>query len=230
MKLKRKYKIIIYILFLLINVLILFIYIGNKYLNRLNKFIYENNRLIVRKEINKFMYNNKFNNLNNIYNIKYNDQHEIISADLNINYINNYLSLYIGEFNKYLNNTLFNTYVNKYFKNLNTNNSKYILVPIGIIYDNPFIFNMGPKIVLSYDFITSITFNVDLKISNYGINNVIVNVYLNLDVEQSTLKPVLDKVTKYKFRFLISSNIVYGKVSNFLGTNITSKSEDITIK
>ena len=80
-----------------------------------------------------------------------------------------------------------------------------------------------------YDFINSITFKVDLVVDNYGLNNVLVNVYLELDVEQSVLKPILDNVSKYNYRFLISSNIVYGKVSDYIGTSLTSKSDAITI-
>ena len=230
MKIKKYHKLIFILIFIIILIMIFIVYYGKRYLSRFNKFIYENNKLIIREEINSFIFNNKINNLKELYKLNYNNNGEIINANLNINYINSYLSLYIDEFNKSLNNTLYHKYINDYFKYIKTKNNTYILVPLGIIYNNPFLFNIGPKVILSYDFINSITFNVDLVINNYGLNNVLVSVYLNLDVEQSTLRPVLDKVNKYSYKFLLSSNIVYGRVSDYLGTTITSKSDNIKIK
>ena len=80
-------------------------------------------------------------------------------------------------------------------------------------------YNVGPKIVLSYDFITSTIFNVEVKINNYGLNNVLVQTYLTLNIEQSIFKPVIDNITSYKNKFLLSSDIVYGKVSDYSGYN-----------
>lgn len=230
MKNYSKKIIIINILTVLIFMLILINYYGKRYLNRLNKFITENNRLIVKKEINNFIISNKIDDSKKLYKLIYDDNKNVTSAELNINYINYYLSDYIKSFNDHLKNSLYNELTKDYFKSIKTKNNTYLLVPIGIIYDNPFLFNVGPNIILHYDYISSITFNVELDISDYGLNNILVNIYLNLDVEQSALKPILDTTNKYNYRFLISSNIVYGKVSDYVGTNITSKSSPVTIK
>ena len=72
---------------------------------------------------------------------------------------------------------------------------------------------------MSYDLITSLLFNVEVSIKNYGLNNVIVETYLTIKIEQTILKPVVNKVTTYNNKFLLSTDIVYGKVSDYSGYN-----------
>ena len=72
---------------------------------------------------------------------------------------------------------------------------------------------------MSYDLITSLLFNVEVNIKNYGLNNVIVETYLTVKIEQTILKPVVNKVTTYNNKFLLSTDIVYGKVSDYSGYN-----------
>lgn len=225
--LKKKYIILINIIIVLIFFLIFILHFGRKYIYRLNTFIYENNNIIIKNEINDFITHINTLDYKNIYDFKYNDKEEVVGATYNVNFINDYLKSYIDDFKKNINNDLYSKYLSKYFKKLKINNRTYLRVPLGIIYENPFIYNFGPDLFLSYDYITSYNFKIDFDAKNYGLNNILVNIYLVVKIDQSIFKPVLKTVNSNEYRFLLSSQLVYGRVSNFLTSGINMQSDNL---
>ena len=225
--LRRKYIILINFIIIFILFLFYILYFGSKYIKRLDAFIYENNKIIIKNELNTFI--NSISNLdyNKVYNFQYNDKKEIIGANYNINYINKYIVKYTSEFKNNIKHILYSKYVSNYFKKLNINNNTYLVVPIGIVSNNPFLYNFGPNIFLSYDFLTTYNFYLDFDAKNYGLNNTLVNLYLTVEVEQSIFKPTLETKNKTKYRFLISSQIVYGRFADFLSAGINMKSSNL---
>lgn len=213
------------VLILILIILILFffiLYYGKKYLVRLNTFISENNSLYIKKEINNIIRTNSFFTNDNIYTFVYNNEKEIINLNIDSNKVNNLLKDYSIFISDKLSKKMYLNYLGKYFKTLKTRDNYYLIVPLGIIYDNPFIFNMGPNILLSYDIINVALITIDIDVKNYGLNNVLVNLYLNVDIDQNILKPVLKKTATFKYRFLVSSSIIYGRVSPLIGGSFTT--------
>ena len=143
---------------------------------------------------------------------------------MNTDEVNMILKNYTLYISNYLSKTMNLSHLKEYFKVLKTKQNYYLIIPLGIISDNPFLFNLGPNIFLSYDLINSPSLTIDLDVKNYGLNNVLVNIYLNINIDQKVLKPVLNKTNTHNYRFLISSKIVYGRVSPFIGGNITTSS------
>ena len=228
---RRIYKYLFYITIIFIFYLFFTLYIGSRYLKRLNKFISENNNIIIKNELSNYISENKFPNINNLYNFTYNNDKEIVGANINTNYVNSYMMDYLNNF-KYLNDgkITYEKYLKSYYKYIKTKNNTYLFVPIGIIYENPFIFNLGPNVILSYSYINNLLFNIDIDISDYGLNNVLVNIYLDITFEQSVLKPILSKVSNEKYRFLLSSQLVYGRVSSIISDGYSVKSTPTKIK
>lgn len=219
MKKVLKYKKILYVISIIIVFLYYLLFLGKLYLRRLDNFISHNNNLIINKEVANYIKDNNLGDIPSLYVIKYNEKGEIISSSLDSRKINEYIGKSIKKLSSSIDNKIYISYIEKYFKTLKINNRKYILVPFGIVTNNPFLYNFGPKIVLSYDLITSLLFNVEVSIKNYGLNNVIVETYLTIKIEQTILKPVVNKVTTYNNKFLLSTDIVYGKVSDYSGYN-----------
>ena len=219
MKKVLKYKKLLYIILIIIVFLYYLLFLGKLYLKRLDSFISHNNNLIINKEVANYIKDNNLGDIPSLYVIKYNEKGEIISSSLDSRKINEYIGKSIKKLSSSIDNKIYISYIEKYFKTLKINNRKYILVPFGIVTNNPFLYNFGPKIVLSYDLITSLLFNVEVNIKNYGLNNVIVETYLTVKIEQTILKPVVNKVTTYNNKFLLSTDIVYGKVSDYSGYN-----------
>ena len=219
MKKVLKYKKILYVILIIIVFLYYLLFLGKLYLKRLDSFISHNNNLIINKEVANYIKDNNLGDIPSLYVIKYNEKGEIISSSLDSRKINEYIGKSIKKLSSSIDNKIYISYIEKYFKTLKINNRKYILVPFGIVTNNPFLYNFGPKIVLSYYLITSLLFNVEVNIKNYGLNNVIVETYLTVKIEQTILKPVVNKVTTYNNKFLLSTDIVYGKVSDYSGYN-----------
>lgn len=222
---KRRISLLIIklIVIILINIFLIKI-VGYKYLKRLNTFIKENNNVTIKNAINKIIYSNDIDINDNLYKIVYNDKKEIINLDLNINNINILLSKYVDTLNNVLENDTF-SFLDKYYETIKTKNNIYYLLPLGMVSDNPFIYNIGPKIVIGYEFINTPTLKMKVNIKNYGLNNALVETYLDINIKQSVLKPILSEISNYKYSYLISSKIINGRVSNYLGTSISKESE-----
>ena len=225
--LRKKIKYFFDLLIVLIFVIFFICLFGNKYLKRLNTFITENNNIIIKNELNKFINNLHDLDFSSFYNLEYNADGEVVDAKYNAQNINRYLSKYTLDFSRNINDIIYSNYIENYFNNISVGKKKYLLVPIGFIYENPFIYNMGPSIFLYYDFINTFTFNLEFDAKNYGMNNILINIYLVVNVDQSIFKPVLKKVSSSKYKFLISSSMVYGRVSNFFASGINMQSPNL---
>lgn len=221
-------KRLIYIILLFIIIIIFINYYGNKFIKRLNTFIVESNNLYINKKINSYIIKHRLMDTNNLYIFTYDNKNNITGASLNVEKINNVLTKYIDDFSYYLKNTDFINYLIKYYKSLKINKKNYITMPIGIVYNNPFLFNIGPNVILAYDdiLLVNIYFSFDYK--NYGINSIISNIYLNIDVDQKIIKPILENNNKYNYKILISSEILTGNFSGIISSGFKLQSEGVS--
>lgn len=221
-------KRIIYIIILILIVYIFLNYYGKKFVKRLNTFIIESNNLYINKEINTYIKRNKLIDTNNLYMFSYDNKNNITGASLNVKKINSVLTKYLDDFSTYLDNTKFETYLKKYYKYYNINGKNYLTMPIGIVYNNPFLFNIGPNIILSYDDILLINVYFSFDYKKYGINSIITNIYLNIDVEQKIIKPILEKNNKYNYKIFISSEILNGSFSGLISNGFSINSDGVS--
>ena len=194
----------------------------------MNTFIIGSNNLYLNKSVNKYLYTNKLLDTNNLYHFTYDRENNITGASLNISKINATLTSYIKDFSLYLNKTKYINFLDKYYKSYNIRNNTYLTVPIGIIYENPFLFNLGPNVIISYDDILLIKLYYSFDYKNYGVNSIIVNIYLNIEIEQKIIKPILEKNNIFKYNFLVSSDILKGQFSGIVSEGFSMKSDGVT--
>lgn len=202
-------------------------YFGYLYLNRLNIFIKENNNIMVKNKLNTIIKNNAISTNKALYNIIYNDKKEIINISLDMNEVNDYLSKYISVLNNSLKDVNYN-YLKKYYDSFNIKNNKYYLLPFGMISSNPFFYNTGPKVIMSYEYINTPTLRLSVSIKNYGLNNALAQTFLYIEIDQNILKPILKHVSTYKYKFLLSSNIINGRVPSYLGSSLNIESDSMS--
>lgn len=102
-------------------------------------------------------------------------------------------------------------------------------VPIGILSKNPLLTNVGPKIPIKVELSDVALGNVKTVVKPFGINNALVEVYLDIILRSSILYPfeVIEENTSYSS--LITSKIITGKVPDFFGGTINSKSDTINL-
>ncbi len=105
-------------------------------------------------------------------------------------------------------------------------------LPIGIASNNFLINYWGAKIPVKTTLVNSIYANIKTKITNYGINNAMVEMYIVIEVKYSLVIPFKKKVERGKYEILISSFFINGKVPSIYGKEFVFNSDifDINLK
>lgn len=207
----------------LIFVLLLIIFFLGLLFNWFNKEMSPKLLYVAQKNLDKYV--DEFTNDFQIYldeigkydefiEINLNNKGEILSVDYNMEEI---YSL-ANELTKYLENGLEKAYLTKTIPYSNSelkHNIKDGLIldiPMGVISNSPFLINLGPKIPVCIRFIDSIFSNVKTRLTDYGINNALLEVYLNVTVSYEILLPVTQNTQEKTYELLIDSKLIQGKV------------------
>ena len=104
-------------------------------------------------------------------------------------------------------------------------NDGYLLyVSVGSMFDSPLLSNLGPKIPVKVDLTDVAMGSVRTKIKEYGINNALVEVYIDIEVKTAPVLLSKHKPKVKKYSFLLSSKIISGKVPDYYGGIINKES------
>ncbi|MCH5179679.1 MAG: sporulation protein YunB [Erysipelotrichales bacterium] len=118
-------------------------------------------------------------------------------------------------------------YDNKYFPESNTykNNSGIIYeVPVGLITNNVILSNIGGKIPIKFESLGSVEGNIISKTSSFGLNNALINIYLNLSINTQVIVPDSSRIQNTQTEVPIFMYIINGKVpSYYYGTKAVCK-------
>ena len=174
--------------------------------------------------INKAMYEELYSiDDKDIVLIEKNSKEEIINIDYNNSKLNNILYkvsnnilnsisvLESGNTNE-LNISYYNESNNIYF------------IPLGIIYKTPVITDISPKIPYKMTFLGSIESYIDIKVTEYGINNSLLEVLLNIDLNINVIFPFASKKINVNKNILLDSNVIQGSIPSYYGGIITNSS------
>ena len=210
MKLKERLKRKYYILITFLISLFLFIIIFSLYSKKLNPKLNDYIDFLVKDEIyKKVIKSNNFitnEEVNDILYIDKNKSNEIVYLDYDI----------------------YKTYklLNKYIDSLKKDNSKskILTVPFFIASDNIIISSLGPKIKFKYEIIDNVKGKIKTKVTDFGVNNALVEMYFELEIGYLVVIPMNKKESVLKTEILISSKIINGKVPTFYGKNIFKES------
>ena len=210
MKLKERLKRKYYILITFLISLFLFIIIFSLYSKKLNPKLNDYIDFLVKDEIyKKVIKSNNFitnEEVNDILYIDKNKSNEIVYLDYDID----------------------KTYklLNKYIESLKKDNSKskILTVPFFIASDNIIISSLGPKIKFKYEIIDNLKGKIKTKVTDFGVNNALVEMYFELEIGYLVVIPMNKKESVLKTEILISSKIINGKVPTFYGKNIFKES------
>lgn len=210
MKLKERLKRKYYILITFLISLFLFIIIFSLYSKKLNPKLNDYIDFLVKDEIyKKVIKSNNFitnEEVNDILYIDKNDSNEIVYLDYNMD----------------------KTYklLNKYIESLKKDNSKskILTVPFFIASDNIIISSLGPKIKFKYEIIDNVKGKIKTKVTDFGVNNALVEMYFELEIGYLVVIPMNKKESVLKTEILISSKVINGKVPTFYGKNIFKES------
>ncbi len=223
--------------FLVVNIFIVLLSILNiAYINsKSKKYIYEYSSIIASK-ITKYIVNNskikeKIDlSAKNLYKIEKNENNEINNLVYDAKVINNLIDS-IGE-NIY---SIFSSMEKKDFDKLNinvnilttTNNNKMkgiiLEIPYSLLFDNYLFSNISPCIPVSIILTGEFESFVSSDVSEFGINNALITIYINVKVTEQVVLPFTTKKITVDNKIPIYMSIINGKIPTYYIDNFSKK-------
>lgn len=102
-------------------------------------------------------------------------------------------------------------------------------IPLGFMNNNPMLVNLGPKIPVKVELADIAIGAVSTVVKPFGINNALVEVYLNITIFTSIMYPKEIINADSEYSALLTSKIISGSIPEFYGTGINSKSTSIDL-
>ena len=215
-------------LFLILFLIIIFsigiiTLIGNKASNKITKYV----RVNLEKEIYNYIFNTFsrkiMNNedLKNTLVINYNREGEIISIDYDFAKCYNML----GKSIKILHDNADKINIKKDNYDQNKN---ILFVYLGNLSDNYYLQELGPRIPIKVNILNNIKMSFSTKVSAYGINTILLELYLNIITETSFVGPIKMEQFNNSYKLIVSSTVLNGKIPQYYGGTIEKSSAIIS--
>lgn len=97
-------------------------------------------------------------------------------------------------------------------------------IPIGVVTNNTLLSNLGPKIPIRLHYFGDVTSNITTKITQYGINNALVEIGVDLEITAQILLPfITDKMT-LKCNIPLAIKMIQGNVPSYYGSGLVKDS------
>lgn len=226
-KLKMMTKIYI-VIFLIISFTYFFVH---QYFAKINPKIIEVANQKIEKVYKYFLSTNvgydllKDLSLNDILEINKNKDGEILNVDFNLKKSYQTLEIITNKLTENINDLESgNVKVND--KNIiSRENSLVLELPMFMASDYALLSNLGPKIYFQANFIGTLLTNVKTKITNYGMNNALVEIYSTLELTYEVISPVTKDIRKLDYEVLLASSIINGRVPEFYGGEIAKETQ-----
>ncbi len=211
-----------FLILLIIIIILLFIKFYNK---NITKKILDIASTKIEEVTNLYIKNNivpESVDIEKLININKNAKGEILYVDIDTNYANQIMVSVI----KKIQNNIFELDINDTLLKKHEGNV-YLKVPLFLADDGALINNIGPKIPVKLNFYEHAFGNIEVELLDYGINNAMIKVYLEVMLEQKIYIPYKEEKLNKKFSLLIGSKIITGTVPNIYGGAIHKSSSDL---
>lgn len=119
------------------------------------------------------------------------------------------------------------TFRGKNFKSVK--NGVVCEVPIGSLSGNGFLSNIGPVIPIKMSFLGQVATNLKTKATNYGINNLCLEISIHVEVKEQITMPKLSKNSTIKIDAPLTIKIIQGVVPKYYGGSIDKNSNIISL-
>ena len=140
--------------------------------------------------------------MNEILTIKYN-QSKVESVIVNTRIVNEIM----GDASELVDELLNTEYLEEELSELS--------LPLGIVISDSFLASKGPKIKIKIKPIGAYSADVYTDISTFGINNSLIEVYLNIVIDIVALIPLQHQTIRTETKIYLISQVVQGTVPNY---------------
>ena len=103
-------------------------------------------------------------------------------------------------------------------------------IPSGAVFNNTILSNIGPKVPVRLNLVGSITSNIKAKTTNYGINNALIEVYVDIKVTLEVILPYTKRKTSVESSIPIALKMIQGSVPSYYSGANTNPSISIPIE
>lgn len=93
-------------------------------------------------------------------------------------------------------------------------------IPTGVVFDNIILTNLGPKIPVKLNLVGDILTNISTKVTEYGINNAVIEVMVNVEVYEQVILPFTTKKITITTDIPIALKLIQGEIPSYLFNNL----------
>lgn len=116
------------------------------------------------------------------------------------------------------------------YQNNDTQNGVIYRLPTGIIFNNSLLANLGPKIPVRLNLVGDIESSIYTKITDYGINNALLEVFVKISVNEQVILPFISKTIAVSTDIPVAIKIISGNIpNNFFSEGKSKSSPTFTI-
>lgn len=102
-------------------------------------------------------------------------------------------------------------------------------IPSGVVFGNTLLANLGPKIPVRLNLVGDIESNIHTKITDYGINNALVEVFVTMRVNEQVILPFSSKVIGVETDIPVAIKLISGKIPDSYFGNMNKTSSTFSI-
>ena len=102
-------------------------------------------------------------------------------------------------------------------------------IPTGVILGNSLLSNLGPKIPVKFSLVGDINSTIKTKVTNYGINNAMIEVKIYIKIEEMAILPFVSKRFKIENEIPIAIKMISGTVPNYYFNGIDRESTSFSL-
>ena len=95
------------------------------------------------------------------------------------------------------------------------NNGIIASVHLGMLSNNPFLADFGPKINIKYKSISAITSSLDKEIKSYGVNHIMISLNIIVKIKLMVLVPFYGEEFNKSYDYPLIMEIIEGEVPNW---------------
>lgn len=217
------FKLFIVIILIIILSLFLIFYLTNKimpiYLNYTEGELEKLVTTIINKSVNEEITNKL--EIDNLFIIKNNDNTKTTIVDFDPVILNQVMSTISDTV--YTNLKLVSEKDSETLKKYNIS-SNIFYIPTGMIFDSVLLNNLGPKIPINMEIISSINPDIETKVTEYGINNSLIEVFIHVIVDVRMILPISSSNIQITVVVPLTVKLIQGSVPEYyLGNFLKEK-------
>lgn len=118
---------------------------------------------------------------------------------------------------------------NASFEKINLNEKLIYEIPLGVISNNIFLSNFGPKIPVKLNIIGDVVSNIKSDIKEYGINNALIQISISISITEKIIIPFMSDTINVKTDIPISLKIMQGNIPSYYGGFFSKNSGILSI-